>query len=447
MKTVIFIILPFSSHYYVAFGTAHYLKKNGYRVIFTCKENQMKLVEDEGFEFQKLLYFSEFKKLNLRTLVSLFLKTILDKSFVKNRYREFYDCVLELKSLYKNFNPDLIFIDHHLGEYAIFSQNYNSKITILNTKLSCYQSIGIPPLGVGWVSKNRFFDKIRAEFNWFRLRLRHKQKSVLEWLAFAGKNDKAFFKRWAKKHGVVWDDFFEENSSTYNIVKYVPKLIIYPKCIEYPFKKLFKDEFYIEIPFQKNENSYFSESYNEVIELIKSKKKQDKNIKVVYCAFGTISGNVRKRADLLLTKVVDAINDLPNVILILVNNTMAESRIMANENVFIFEKVPQLHILKYTDLMITHGGLNSISECIQANVPMLTFPLIKKVDHFGNSARVVANGFGLKGDIETDTVNVIRAKIQNLLSKKCFKNELQKRHTLNETNIDSFINGLFLKNK
>lgn len=440
-------MLPFPSHYFVAFGTANYLKKEGYRVVFTGEEKVRTLIENEGFEFQKFQYITEYQKLDFKIWIALLLKTILDKLYTKQRYKDFYSSILELNRLYKSLNPELILIDHHIGEYALFLKRYNSKIVILNTKLSCYKSKGIPPLGIGWVSKNSFKDKIRAEFDWLALKLKCYKKKSIECLVFVGKSDSFFYKRWAKKYNIVWNDFFEEKSSTYNIVKNIPKLITYPKCIEYPFKEVFVDEFYIETPFQKNEEKYFSERYNDVIELIKNKRKQDENIKIVYCALGTLSSNVRKRADLLLTKVVDAVNDLPNVILILVNNTMTESRIIANENVFIFEKVPQLHILQYTDLMITHGGLNSISECIQAKVPMLTFPLIKKVDHFGNSARVVANGFGLKGDIETDTLNVIRAKVQNLLRNKCFKNELQKRHTLNETNIDSFINGLFLKNE
>lgn len=447
MRTILFIILPFPSHYFVAFGVARYLKENGYRVIFTGEDQQMKLVENEGFEFQKLLYFTQYKRFNLQTFVALFLKTILDKSFVKNRYIEFYNSILELKSLYKKNNPDLIFIDHHLGEYALLLQNYNSRIVILNTKLSCYQSSGIPPLGVGWVSKNGFFDKIRAQFDWMKLSFTRTQKNILEYLAFLGKTDKLFFKRLSKKKSIKWGDFFEENSSTYNIVKHIPKLITYPKCIEYSFKKLFPDEFYIEMPFQKNEESYFSEGYNNVIELIKNKKKENGNIKVVYCALGTISNNVRKRANLILAKVIDAIRDLPNTILILADNTITESQITTKENIFIFKKIPQLHMLLYADLMITHGGLNSISECIQAKVPMLTCPLIKRVDHFGNSARVVANGFGLKVDIEVDTVNIIRAKIQYLLSSNCFKREIHNKHTLNDTNIDSFINELLLKNK
>ena len=98
--------------------------------------------------------------------------------------------------------------------------------------------------------------------------------------------------------------------------------------------------------------------------------------------------------------------------------------------------------------MITHGGLNSISECIQAQVPMLSFPLIKKVDHFGNSARVEANGFGLKADIEKDSISIIENKILSILNNQYFRNTLSqyKEEVEMSTKLDLFFNRILQTN-
>jgi MGT family glycosyltransferase len=66
------------------------------------------------------------------------------------------------------------------------------------------------------------------------------------------------------------------------------------------------------------------------------------------------------------------------------------------ENVFVYGRVPQLAVLRRARVMVTHGGLGSIKECIIHGVPMLVFPLA--VDQPGNAARVVHHGLGLAGD-------------------------------------------------
>jgi UDP:flavonoid glycosyltransferase YjiC (YdhE family) len=56
MKTVLFILLPFPSHYMAAFGFAHEWQKRGYRVIFTVIEKYKELVKEEGFEIYHFKY-------------------------------------------------------------------------------------------------------------------------------------------------------------------------------------------------------------------------------------------------------------------------------------------------------------------------------------------------------------------------------------------------------
>ena len=53
---------------------------------------------------------------------------------------------------------------------------------------------------------------------------------------------------------------------------------------------------------------------------------------------------------------------------------------------YVFQQVPQLHLLTHCDLMITLGGMNSIEECIEMEVPMLVCPMSLKTDQLGNSA-------------------------------------------------------------
>jgi UDP:flavonoid glycosyltransferase YjiC (YdhE family) len=66
--------------------------------------------------------------------------------------------------------------------------------------------------------------------------------------------------------------------------------------------------------------------------------------------------------------------------------------------VVIVRQAPQLQLLQRAHLMITHGGANTVKECIAFGVPMVSFPL--GCDHPGNSARLVFHGLGLRADIQ-----------------------------------------------
>jgi zeaxanthin glucosyltransferase len=69
------------------------------------------------------------------------------------------------------------------------------------------------------------------------------------------------------------------------------------------------------------------------------------------------------------------------------------------ENVSVFAWVPQTEILKRADIMITHGGLGSIKECIYSAVPMVVVPMGR--DQFDNADIVSSKNIGIKRELES----------------------------------------------
>ncbi|RKG71633.1 hypothetical protein D7V80_00800 [Corallococcus sp. CA054B] len=88
-------------------------------------------------------------------------------------------------------------------------------------------------------------------------------------------------------------------------------------------------------------------------------------------------------------------------------------------NVTMVDWVPQLTVLKQASLMITHGGLNSVKECICLGVPMLVYPLM--FDQPGNAARVVHHGLGLRGNIRETSAEQVGAQLDQLLGTPAFQ--------------------------
>ena len=65
-------------------------------------------------------------------------------------------------------------------------------------------------------------------------------------------------------------------------------------------------------------------------------------------------------------------------------------------------------------MMITHGGMNSITECIFRQIPMLVYPLNRNWDQPGNAARIVFHGLGMSGNISRDSSRQIYKKINQI---------------------------------
>jgi MGT family glycosyltransferase len=65
----------------------------------------------------------------------------------------------------------------------------------------------------------------------------------------------------------------------------------------------------------------------------------------------------------------------------------------AGKNLAAVQWAPQMALLRMASVMVTHGGLNSMLECIHFEVPMVVAPAMR--DQPGNMARAVALGIAL----------------------------------------------------
>lgn len=63
-------------------------------------------------------------------------------------------------------------------------------------------------------------------------------------------------------------------------------------------------------------------------------------------------------------------------------------------NIYAYSFVPQLEVLEYADVFLTHCGMNSVNEAMAAGVPMVAMPFIN--DQIANGKQIVKLGIGRK---------------------------------------------------
>ena len=79
------------------------------------------------------------------------------------------------------------------------------------------------------------------------------------------------------------------------------------------------------------------------------------------------------------------------------------------ENIVVRESIPQQLLLRKASAVITHGGLNTLKECIFSEVPVLVLPFLS--DQPLNALRIVHHGLGAALFPEEQTLSALSSQL------------------------------------
>lgn len=147
---------------------------------------------------------------------------------------------------------------------------------------------------------------------------------------------------------------------------------------------------------------------------------QNENEKIIFVSMGTIFNQQLEIYNLC----VEALKDFEGkVILSIGKNTKTEELAHIPENFVVKQYVPQLEILKRADLFITHGGMNSSSEGLYYDTPLVVIPMA--VDQFMVGDRVQKLGAGVKLDKNNVSAELIKNTVNDVLTTHTYKQHAQ----------------------
>ncbi|MGG3619337.1 nucleotide disphospho-sugar-binding domain-containing protein [Bacillus pseudomycoides] len=146
-----------------------------------------------------------------------------------------------------------------------------------------------------------------------------------------------------------------------------------------------------------------------------------KDTHVIYISMGTIMNNQPN----FYQKCFTALKDLKvKVVLSIGKQLKAEQLKNIPDNFIVRNYVPQLDVLRQTDVFISHCGMNSTSESLYFEVPLVMLPIIN--DQHTIAERVKELGAGAMLNIQQLSAEDIKEAVSEVLRNPIYKNNTKK---------------------
>jgi zeaxanthin glucosyltransferase len=420
MKKVLIIQFPAISHLNASFKIAKILQQQQYEIYYYINNKVAAHVAEQ--QFQVVSSFNapigedyDRAAIKLHNIKYPYFDRLRDKVmklFIDNRRNELLNVVGIIA-------PDIIIADTYFGtDFALLYPVLKEKgirYFHIETMLSCIEQKGIP-----------YFDSAASPNDMWRIRKEHLRRKwrrsflrLYRRFLYLGFDNISWLKREAKL--VNLPPKYVINLKNYCDIAFtgIPSLLIAPIELEYFHKPASEHDYYL---------GFFMDGKTDAKELEEGQLKVivESGKRIIYISFGTVFGEIRVNDIIAFMKKVNAVvGQMDNVAVIftLSNVKWSADELAALTNVYIFNFVPQVSLLPFCSLFITHGGLNSIRESIKECVPMLVVPL--EIDQIGNAKKVEYKGLGLMGDIKTITQDELRRKVSELIGNQQVKDAIK----------------------
>lgn len=132
--------------------------------------------------------------------------------------------------------------------------------------------------------------------------------------------------------------------------------------------------------------------------------------KVIYISLGTVFGSY----SLDLYNIFFKSFDDPDTVVVMAAYGVDLSQFDIPDNFMIRNYVPQSELLKYTDVAITHAGMNSISDLVNNDIPFVAIPL--GADQPLLAKRAEELGAAISLDVKTLNSQILQDAVEKVLS-------------------------------
>lgn len=410
-KTVLFVCLNTESHINSVLNMANHLNKLGHRTVFLFNAPIINKLKEQGHEVYDCTtpdlsesvgsaddteHSASRLVLGLRPLwqEGKIIETyeILTRNIISNmleKIEQVFNSNVEEKM--KLLKPDIMVIDNYFGIPALH------KLGIPYARMYAASPLGLyrhPDLPQSWLG---------LPTNWNK-----KDPTQRDWNERAYKAKREFFDRYNafwQSHGLP-----ELSKETLECIPESPYLNIYMYPEELDYKEYG--------PLMNWQRCDCMVRDQKATEFEIPEKLRDKPGKLIYLSLGSLAC-----ADALLMKrLTSMLADCAHRFIVVTGPNHREYELP--DNMWGNEFLPQLEILTVVDLIITHGGNNTLTECFYYGVPgFVVCPLF--MDQFDNAQRIQEMGLGIRVDPYNCTKEELHGAVESMLNKDDVKDRMR----------------------
>ncbi|TAF93627.1 MAG: hypothetical protein EAZ32_18100 [Cytophagia bacterium] len=423
--TALFLMSPAKGHLNASFGLARVLlAQSNYSIVYAVPFELHSYVSQQGFEC--VLFAGLPFGINGEQTLD-YLSNSQRVKYFDNLIDRFYDTIYNarktaIERLIQQTKPQLVLLDSFQSAdfillYPILKAQ-NIQFVFVQTMLSFHQQADNLPLDCPVVPNQ----KTNFSWHWQQYYFKRRLRSLWQNIIYLGKSNRRIIEQKAKKQGLNEHHLLDYQQSFRVGFANVPELIVAPQALEFTHQKQ-QYQHYLGLLVDLERKEPTNESFSLFLNSLPQNKK------IIYCSFGTLYADFGKRKDILrfFNNLLEVAKKLPDYVFVVSLSESFRKEFSLSTipfNVYFFEFVPQLTILKRSSLFITHGGLNSIRESIALKVAMLVYPVDLRWDQPSNAAKIEHHGLGLKGNMAKDNATELESKIIQLLHEDIFRQRL-----------------------
>lgn len=425
---VLFDIFPSYGHQHASYKLAHILQEASHHVCYIGEPPYMENVPagiDRKYIPAHIFNFIEYKyDTRWKNIKFAFRER---KNHRVSQYNR--QIIRQYDQLIAEFKPDVILLDHHYVQKAILYYSYQVPVISIQTAPASEMDIRIPPFRSSHIPTNSFYSRIYTWYLWQSYLWIKKGRQLISRIVYFGEDHLSDVKRMAKQTGFPLkrqiDHQHYKGFGEFGL-KNIPQLLLSPRDFDFP-RPLKPNQYAVgPLLYDSTDETIQDKRYLCVIDHLIKEKKQKKT-SLLYCSLGTLNSFGIANSFKIFKYVIEIAKQHPEYRIILSIGEYLNSGLLlpTPDNVFMFKSLPQKHLLKHCDLMIAHGGQNSITECIMNEVPLLIYPFFNGSDLGGNSARVVYHTIGNRGFIHKETVDDMEANIKDVLHNPRYRRSIR----------------------
>lgn len=392
-ETKTFLFMPESAYGPTnnSIGIAHKLTQRGHRVVFAAESSWDGKLEALGFE-EELVDLApppedadeqdagQFWKDYIRDISPEFRKStkdqlesvtqpIMEELVIGAKY-----CEPRLKEIIEKVKPDVIIEDNVVAFPALTTAG-----------VPFVRIVSCNPLEVGGAGVAPVFSGLP-------------QDDQSEWQAFRDE--------FSRTHIDLWNDLNEwvqeQGAAPLRELEFIARgdvnIYVYPEELDYVDERPLDDSWHrVDSSVRQIEDSVELPAHF-----------TDGSKPLVYFSLGSLGS-----ADVsLMRRVIAALATMP--INVIVSKGPLHDEIELADNMWGEQFLPQVSILPHVDLVITHGGNNTVTESMHFGKPMVLLPLFW--DQYDNAQRVHEKGYGIRLATYEFTSEELRDAVEGLLA-------------------------------